>query len=101
MSSCIFCTIPNNDIILENSSCISILNKYSFSDEEILVAPKKHKKSFFELSFQECNDINEMLFSAQRYLDKIYSPSDYIIGFASGYEDGVFKDHCYWYISPC
>lgn len=99
---CIFCDKYNNktDIVMENETCFVIRDKHPINHGHMLVLPKEHKETFFNLSYKEYEDMNMLLKNCKAYLDSILKPDGYNIGFNIGAWAGQTTNHCCAHLIP-
>ncbi len=100
MKSCVFCSILQEQIIFENDSCVAFFDKSPVSIGHLLIIPKVHKETYFDLSRSEKMDIDEIIVRAKVDLDQQYSPNGYNIGFNCGEAAGQSVFHCHCHLIP-
>ena len=67
---CPFCSLPQDRIISENESTVTICDGYPVSDGHTLVIPKRHVESFFDCNPEEKMAISQALEDAKVALEK-------------------------------
>ena len=87
-TNCPFCSLPQDRIISENDSTVTIRDEYPVSMGHTLIIPKRHVESFFDCNPDEKADILQALEEAKVALDKEFAPDGYNIGV-----DGKMKVH--------
>ena len=98
MENCIFC---NPEIKLaENDSAYARLDGFPVSPGHILIIPKRHVESCFELTEEEVKDMYSLLKEVKFYIDNIYKPDGYNIGFNVGTAGGQTVMHCHMHVIP-
>lgn len=98
MENCIFC---NPEIKLtENEFVYARLDGFPVSHGHILIIPKRHVKTFFELTEEEVKAMYSLLTEVKFYIDNIYKPDGYNIGFNIGEAAGQTVDHCHLHVIP-
>lgn len=99
---CVFCDKYNNklDIVMENETCFAIRDEFPVNHGHMLVLPKEHKETFFDLSYKEYEDMNMLLKNCKAYLDSTLKPDGYNIGFNVGAWAGQTIDHCHAHLIP-
>ncbi|WP_157280060.1 HIT family protein [Orenia marismortui] len=100
MMECIFCNTEELEIILESQFSFAIFDKYPVNKGHLLIIPKRHFSSFFELSKEEMNDIYDLINQGKEKLDKLYSPDGYNIGVNVGETAGQTIMHLHIHIIP-
>jgi|SRR5690606_30649175 len=93
---CIFCDKYNDkiDIVMENETCFAIRDEHPVNHGHMLVLPKEHKETFFDLSYKEHEDMNMLLKNCKSQLDSTLYPDGYNIGFNIGEWAGQKVKHC-------
>lgn len=102
MDKCRFCDIINkgNDIIKDDEYCIIYVNDYPVVEDHMLVIPKRHITSFFELSIEEIISAYDLLKKAKDILDEKHKPTGYTIGINEGEASGQTVSHFHIHIIP-
>ena len=95
---CVFC--DNYDIVMENETCFAIRDEYPVNFGHMLVLPKEHKETFFDLSYKEVEDMHMLAKNCKQYLDSTLNPDGYNIGFNVGAWAGQTISHCHMHIIP-
>lgn len=99
---CKLCDKYNNytDIVMENETCFAVNSENPTSIGHMLILPKNHKKSFFDLTYKEHEDMNMLLRNCKAYLDSRIEPDGYNIGFNDGEWAGQTINHCVAHLIP-
>ncbi len=102
MNDCPFCNINNakDDIVWESKHSIAILDRYPVSTGHTLVIPKRHVKSYFDLTQDEIVDLWSMVNNVKEALDYMYEPDGYNIGINIGEAAGQTIPHCHIHVIP-
>ncbi|MBR4939674.1 MAG: HIT family protein, partial [Burkholderiaceae bacterium] len=61
MEECIFCQVPKDEIVAESDLCLAFYDRYPVSPGHMLIIPKRHVASYFELTADEINAMQTML----------------------------------------
>lgn len=99
-STCPFCTLPANRIVLENFDGMAIDDGFPISPGHTLIIPRRHVGSFFDLSEAERNSLLSLLEGAKRRLDKQFGPDGYNIGINDGLAAGQTVPHLHIHLIP-
>ena len=99
-STCPFCTLPANRIVLENFDGMVIDDGFPISPGHTLIIPRRHVGSFFDLSEAERNSLLSLLEDAKRRLDKEFRPDGYNIGINDGSVAGQTVPHLHIHLIP-
>ena len=97
---CVFCSLPPERVIDENSTALAIRDGYPVSPGHTLLIPKRHTGSFFDLSELERADILTLLDRAKLFLDKEFQPQGYNIGINDGPAAGQTVPHLHVHLIP-
>lgn len=100
MSECVFCNMTKDDYILENDHAFCIEDKHPVNKGHILVIPKRHFDSYFDIRDIELLAINDMIKQLKNLLDMKYEPDGYNIGVNVGLEAGQTIFHLHFHIIP-
>jgi diadenosine tetraphosphate (Ap4A) HIT family hydrolase len=98
-SNCIFCA-SNRKIIWENKYFFAIYDKYPVNKGHVLLIPKEHVASLFDLPLNTFMSAFLALHSIKTILDKLHRPDGYNIGMNLGKAAGQTIDHLHIHIIP-
>lgn len=99
-NKCIFCHIPNSDVVIENPSYYVIHDRFPVSLGHSLIIPKRHVASMFEIMAEEFNALHELLHNTRAQLDMKYQPDGYNIGINIGAAAGQTVFHLHIHLIP-
>ena len=99
-TNCPFCSLPQDRIISENDSTVTIRDEYPVSMGHTLIIPKRHVESFFDCNPDEKADILQALEEAKVALDKEFAPDGYNIGINDGETAGQTVMHLHIHLIP-
>ena len=96
---CVFC---NTDLKLIKQSKLSLAfyDRYPVSEGHILIIPKDHYETYFDLPVEVRNDMLVLLDAMKLKLDTELKPSGYNIGINSGASAGQTVFHCHIHLIP-
>ena len=102
MNDCPFCNINNakDDIVWESKHSIAILDRYPVSTGHTLVIPKRHIKSYFDLTQDEVDELWDSVKNVKEALNYMYEPDGYNIGINIGEAAGQTIPHCHIHVIP-
>ena len=101
MEGCVFCEdIEKDRVLFETTQWIAMYDKYPVSKGHVLLIPKEHYKTFFDLPEQLTNSIPYWIKHIKNILDDKYHPSGYNIGVNCGKSAGQTVMHCHIHIIP-
>lgn len=99
---CVFCEKykDKSDIIMENETCFAIKDMYPVNYGHILIIPKVHRETYFDLTYEEMEDMFMLSRNCKRYLDRHLQPDGYNVGFNIGRWAGQTVMHCHMHLIP-
>ncbi|MFC3885565.1 HIT family protein [Bacillus songklensis] len=98
--SCPFCSLPKENILLENDHVIAFFDKYPVQKGHLLIVPKRHIQTYFEASTEELASIHALLHEGKQLLDDKYHPDGYNIGINVGEFGGQTVMHLHVHLIP-
>jgi diadenosine tetraphosphate (Ap4A) HIT family hydrolase len=96
---CLFCADPKG-VSLNNELAYSARDTYAVSQGHMLVIPRRHVASFFELTPAEINACMELINEERKLLDEGFKPDGYNIGVNIGLAAGQSIFHVHIHIIP-
>jgi diadenosine tetraphosphate (Ap4A) HIT family hydrolase len=100
-AGCSFCELPSERIVLENRLAVAILDKFPVTDGHMLVIPRRHAATYFELGRPEINACNLLLEEAKATIERRDSVvSGFNIGINAGLSAGQTVFHCHIHLIP-
>jgi diadenosine tetraphosphate (Ap4A) HIT family hydrolase len=97
-TDCELCT--PNDVVVENGLAYVRYDNNSLSRGHVLVVPRRHVASFFDLTADEQAAALALLNEAQRFLQKQHAPDGYNIGVNIGKAGGQSRMHVHVHLIP-
>jgi len=98
---CLFCNIPQELILVENSFAFAITDEFPVTEGHSLVIPKNHVDEYFGLSIEELLGCDNLLKSVRRdLLLADNSIKGFNIGMNSGAVAGQTIFHCHIHLIP-
>ena len=100
--NCIFCEFKNDKdrVVLENDLAYAIFDGFPVNQGHMLVIPKRHAETYFDLTKDEVASMQELALKAKEIIDKKYHPDGYNVGFNCGEYAGQTVFHCHMHIIP-
>jgi len=89
-----------SDVLVENSLAYVRYDNNSLSRGHILVIPRRHIASFFDMTKDERDAILALLDQAQRVIQKEHAPDGYNIGVNVGKAGGQSRMHVHVHLIP-
>lgn len=96
--NCIFC--KKEDYILENDYAFAFYDIYPVNKGHLLIVPKRHVEQYFDLTAEERQAIDALLFEGKALLDKEFKPDGYNIGINCGKVAGQTIFHVHVHLIP-
>ena len=91
---------PEKEILWEDKYFIAIYDKYPVSKGHVLLFPREHMSSLFDLPLKTFTSSFLALHSIKTILDELYSPDGYNIGVNLGKAAGQTINHLHIHIIP-
>ena len=88
------------EIVDENALAYVRYDNHSLSRGHVLVVPKRHVSSFFDMHADEQAAVVELLNRAQRSIQAAHSPDGYNIGVNVGKAGGQSRMHVHVHLIP-
>jgi len=99
-TACTFCDVPPDRIIAENELAFALLDKYPVAPGHVLVCPRRHVASFFELTDAETAAIFHLVHGMKSRCDAQLRPRGYNIGVNVGTVAGQTVGHVHVHLIP-
>lgn len=100
MDKCIFCNIDKENILYQDDSWFAVYDNFPVSKGHVLLIPKRHVKTYFELNYVELASVGLNINIIKHILDKKFKPTGYNIGINCGESAGQTVMHCHIHIIP-
>lgn len=99
--NCPFCNLAQSiEIISESDLCLAFYDSFPVSPGHTLIIPKRHEASYFNLTDNERQAMNQMLFEVKQKLDERFHPDGYNIGVNVSEYAGQSVFHCHMHLIP-
>lgn len=99
--NCPFCEfIRSQEPVAERGTFFAKHDKYPVSPGHILLIPRRHVATFFELNEQERKDFFDLLLEVHDMLQRQYEPNGFNIGVNIGYAAGQTVMHLHIHLIP-
>lgn len=100
-TACIFCEkLQNKNYVIENGLAFAFWDQYPVNEGHMLICPKRHIQSFFDLSLPELAAIYELMHEAKMFLKFSYCADGYNIGVNVGQYAGQTVNHAHVHLIP-
>ena len=104
MDNCPFCNIEKtadkSRIVYQDDTWIAVYDNYPVSEGHVLLIPKRHVETFFNLNMVEFGSLGVTIGIIKMILDKKFHPDGYNIGANCGEVAGQTVMHCHIHIIP-
>jgi diadenosine tetraphosphate (Ap4A) HIT family hydrolase len=97
-AACELCS--RHEVLLENALAYARHDNNSLSRGHVLVIPKRHVASFFDMTTEEQAAVLALLSEIQRSIQKQHSPDGYNIGVNVGKAGGQSRMHVHIHLIP-
>lgn len=97
---CPFCFPAPGEINRENELAYIRSDKYPVSPGHLLIIPKRHVSSLFEITMPEQQALWDLLYTAKQELDESRAPDGYNIGINDGPAAGQTIPHLHIHLIP-
>ena len=98
---CPFCEMPSEGVVAEEELAFVIKDRHPVTKGHLLVIPKRHVATYFELFRPELNAINRLLLEQKNCIEaEDSSVSGFNIGINSGKSAGQTVFHCHVHLIP-
>ena len=100
-SGCPFCDrIESTDPVAANDSAIAFPDGFPVSEGHMLVVPRRHVRSLWDLSPNEQHDIWGLVSEVRALLASRHSPDGFNVGVNDGAAAGQTVDHAHLHVIP-
>jgi diadenosine tetraphosphate (Ap4A) HIT family hydrolase len=99
-SSCPFCNIEAKRLWLDNESAMAVWDGCPCAYGHVLVLPKRHVESIFELDQKELIALWELVVEAREMLEEKYHNDGFNIGVNDGQAAGQTVMHAHVHLIP-
>ena len=98
---CMFCSIPADRLVTENTLAYAIYDKYPVTDGHLLVIPKRHADDYFALTTDEVLACDALVRQLRHDIqDNDLSVEGFNIGMNTGEVAGQTVFHCHIHLIP-
>ena len=97
---CPFCYVENSRISLENDSAVAILDSFPVAEGHVLVVPKRHVASVFDLPDEEQAALWKLVALVRGKLASELKPDGFNVGVNDGPAAGQTVLHAHVHVIP-
>ena len=98
--TCLFCTIPSEQILIDGPLAVAARDSYPVSKGHTLIIPRRHVASFFNTTEEERQSMLKLLDEVKAMLDSEHKPDGYNIGINNGPAAGQTVMHLHMHLIP-
>ncbi|MCK9592412.1 MAG: HIT family protein [Methanoregula sp.] len=99
-STCPFCSLFGDDIIVRNTLCYARWDRFPVSKGHLLIIPFRHTPDYFTLTSEEKLALAELIEECKTIVDANFIPDGYNIGYNIGSAAGQTVMHCHCHVIP-
>lgn len=100
VSGCVFCEMLSSAYVIENDFFFGLFDKYPVTEGHMLIIPKRHAETLFELTSDERKSLFELIEEGTALLEKKFSPAGFNFGVNQGLAAGQTIPHLHLHIIP-
>lgn len=101
MDNCPFCNVESErEIIASSSLSLAFFDGFPVSPGHVLIIPRRHVASFFELTQEERKDMFNLADDVKHIVDNRFHPDGYNIGVNIGEAAGQSIFHVHLHLIP-
>ena len=100
VSVCIFCTLPETEILVENELALAFFDKFPVNEGHVLIVPKRHLVSLFDATQEEVISLWKLIEDVKESLEQRFHPDGYNIGVNVGAAAGQTVFHLHVHVIP-
>jgi diadenosine tetraphosphate (Ap4A) HIT family hydrolase len=100
MSECVFCALPETDILVQNEMARAFSDKFPVNKGHVLIIPKRHIASLFDLTEKEVISIWKLVEEVKEVLNTRFHPDGYNVGVNVGAAAGQTIFHVHVHVIP-
>ncbi len=100
MTSCPFCSLFSDRILLKSELSLAFLDGYPVSAGHALIIPRRHVSSLFALSAEELGDAWKLVEATREILIQKHRPDGFNIGVNDGEAAGQTVGHAHIHVIP-
>lgn len=101
MDNCPFCNVESErEIIASSSLSLAFFDGFPVSPGHVLIIPRRHVASFFELTQEERKDMFNLADDVKHIIDNRFHPDGYNIGVNIGEAAGQSIFHVHLHLIP-
>lgn len=100
MSECVFCKLSETDILVQNEIAQAFFDKYPVNKGHVLIIPRRHAASLFELTEDEVLGIWKLVEEVKELLNQQFQPDGYNVGVNVGAAAGQTIFHVHVHVIP-
>lgn len=100
MKDCVFCQVPKGHHVMENEFFYVLHDKYPVSPGHVLIVPKRHVETIFELDQEEKQALLVLMERAKAVIEEERKPDGFNFGINQGEAAGQTIAHLHLHVIP-
>ncbi len=100
MVQCVFCNVPEEDVIAENDLAFAIFDRFPVNEGHVLVIPKRHVASYFDANDDELAACHQLILGVKPMLEERFGATGLNLGGNVGTDAGQTIMHLHIHIIP-
>ncbi len=100
MEPCVFCNVPDEDIIAENDLAFAIFDRFPVNEGHVLVIPKRHVATYFDASTDELAACHRLILEVKPLLEERFGATGLNLGVNVGVDAGQTIMHLHIHVIP-
>ena len=97
---CLFCELPDSEILINNDLCLARWDKFPVSPGHLLIIPKRHFESIFDATVEEHQAFWDLIIKGKELIDNEHNPDGFNIGVNDGQAAGQSIFHVHIHMIP-
>jgi diadenosine tetraphosphate (Ap4A) HIT family hydrolase len=97
---CPFCTLPPDRIVAQSALALAVRDAFPASPGHTLIVPRRHVRSFFEVTAEERAEMLALLDAVKAQIDAAHRPDGYNLGINDGAAAGQTVAHLHMHLIP-
>lgn len=101
INDCVFCNLGKEiEVVCETATVVAFFDKFPVNEGHVLVIPKRHVESYFELTSHEQKALWIVVNHCKEELSKRYNPDGFNVGINIGEDAGQSIFHSHIHLIP-
>jgi diadenosine tetraphosphate (Ap4A) HIT family hydrolase len=97
---CPFCEVPDSAVLRSTTHALAIRDRFPVAPGHVLVVPRRHVASVFELSLDEWHDLWALVRDVRRSVTEFHDADGSNVGVNDGTAAGQTVEHAHVHLIP-